>query len=79
MAKKKGLGRGLSALMADVAEAPEQPVDQVEPSAAKRSDLVVPIEKISPNPDQINLGKRSQRQTLPILQAPFVKKVLFSH
>ena len=52
MAKKKGLGRGLSALMADVAEAPEQPVDQVEPSAAKRSDLVVPIEKISPNPDQ---------------------------
>ena len=44
--KPRGLGRGLSALMADV---------QVEPTAEqtpKRADNIVPIDKISPNPDQ---------------------------
>ncbi|MEI4471896.1 ParB/RepB/Spo0J family partition protein [Frigidibacter sp. MR17.24] len=45
MDKKRGLGRGLSALMADVGPAPtvEQP---------RRADLRVPVEKIVPNPDQ---------------------------
>ena len=44
--KKRGLGRGLSALMADVNE----PIDPTGPVIA--SDQVVPIEKIIPNPDQ---------------------------
>ncbi len=45
--RKRGLGRGLSALMADVAEA-ETPVQQGQASA----EQVVPIERITPNPDQ---------------------------
>ena len=52
MAKKKGLGRGLSALMADVTEAPEQTTDQSAAASGQSNDLVVPIEKIVPNPDQ---------------------------
>lgn len=54
MSKKpnRGLGRGLSALMADVADpAPEQN----EPGAAsapRRADQMIPIERIVPNPDQ---------------------------
>lgn len=52
MAEKKehrrGLGRGLSALMADVAPAPEQS----RPDDAPRPDRVVPIETLVPNPDQ---------------------------
>ena len=43
---KRGLGRGLSALMADVTEA-EKPV-QGGPAA----ELFVPIEQIEANPDQ---------------------------
>lgn len=45
--QRRGLGRGLSALMADVAPTPEAAT-----SVAPRSDLVVPIEKLVPNPDQ---------------------------
>lgn len=41
--KPRGLGRGLSALMADVAP---------EDSAPRRADTVLPIEQIHPNPDQ---------------------------
>lgn len=48
MVKKKGLGRGLSALMADVNE-PE--TGNIEEPAA-RADTIVPIERIVPNPDQ---------------------------
>ena len=46
--KNRGLGRGLSALMADVTE------DQstVTQEAPRRADMMVPIEKIFPNPDQ---------------------------
>ncbi len=44
--EKRGLGRGLSALMADVA-----PIEANE-SIAPRGELVVPIEDIAPNPDQ---------------------------
>ena len=45
--RKRGLGRGLSALMADVNET--ETVAKSGPSAA---DQLVPIEQISPNPDQ---------------------------
>lgn len=42
--ERRGLGRGLSALMADVA-----PEEQARP---RRPDLLVPIERVEPNPDQ---------------------------
>lgn len=45
--KKRGLGRGLSALMADVQE--EKPQGDASP---KQPDRMIPIEKIVPNPDQ---------------------------
>lgn len=50
MTKKpaRGLGRGLSALMADVA--PEEP--KGEGASARKPDQFVPIERIVPNPDQ---------------------------
>ena len=46
--RQRGLGRGLSALMADVNETETETTT----SNLQRSDLVVPIEKIIPNPDQ---------------------------
>ncbi len=42
--ERRGLGRGLAALMADVAPEAE--------SAPRRPDLLIPIELIEPNPDQ---------------------------
>lgn len=45
--KQRGLGRGLSALMADVAEDGAQTGE-----APKTPERDIPIEKISPNPDQ---------------------------
>ena len=47
--ERRGLGRGLSALMADVGA---QPQGAAEPSVARRPDLLVPIERIYPNPNQ---------------------------
>ncbi len=47
--KNRGLGRGLSALMADVTA---EPTASVEANAPRRADILVPIEKIVPNPDQ---------------------------
>ena len=44
--KSRGLGRGLSALMSDVA------ADEQSGNTPKRPDLVVPIEQVQPNPDQ---------------------------
>ncbi|RVV98022.1 ParB/RepB/Spo0J family partition protein [Mesobaculum littorinae] len=44
--ERRGLGRGLSALMADVT--PEDP----EQNGAPRRDMMVPIENVAPNPDQ---------------------------
>ncbi|WP_133485253.1 ParB/RepB/Spo0J family partition protein [Aliiroseovarius marinus] len=47
--KNRGLGRGLSALMADVV------VDESPKGASsepRRADMMVPIEKIKPNPEQ---------------------------
>ncbi len=46
--KTRGLGRGLSALMADVTEEQAQSTSQ----ASDRADMMVPIEKVVPNPDQ---------------------------
>ncbi|SDE63170.1 ParB/RepB/Spo0J family partition protein [Rhodobacter capsulatus] len=45
--ERRGLGRGLSALMADV----QIPAAEAE-VAPRRRDMLVPIEKIVPNPDQ---------------------------
>lgn len=45
--KARGLGRGLSALMADVA-----PVSDAGADRARRADLRVPVEALQPNPNQ---------------------------
>jgi len=47
MKKNRGLGRGLSALMADVGPEPTSTA-----AAPARPDLIVPVEKVFPNPDQ---------------------------
>jgi ParB family chromosome partitioning protein len=44
--ERRGLGRGLSALMADVGPA------VAAPAGPARAEQVIPIEKIAPNPDQ---------------------------
>lgn len=49
--KSRGLGRGLSALMADVTPPAAAPVEG-QGEAARRPDMMVPIEKVHPNPDQ---------------------------
>jgi len=49
MKKSRGLGRGLSALMADVGQASNQPTDS---TATAKPDRAVPIERVFPNPDQ---------------------------
>ena len=49
-AKNRGLGRGLSALMADVA--PETSGENTSMDEPRRADMMVPIEQIVPNPDQ---------------------------
>lgn len=46
--ERRGLGRGLSALMADVNLSAASAAD----GSANRSDLMVPVEDISPNPNQ---------------------------
>ena len=47
--RQRGLGRGLSALMADI----EQTVGDTGPSSSeRRSEMLVPIENVHPNPDQ---------------------------
>lgn len=46
--KNRGLGRGLSALMADVGPEPTRQSG----AAPVRPDLIVPIERVFPNPDQ---------------------------
>jgi ParB family chromosome partitioning protein len=46
--KSRGLGRGLSALMADVAADQAVATD----AAPRRADILVPIEQVRPNPDQ---------------------------
>lgn len=46
--ERRGLGRGLSALMADVA----LPAPEADVPSARRPDLMAPIERIEPNPNQ---------------------------
>lgn len=65
--RKRGLGRGLSALMADVAET--EAVASKGPSAAEQ---MVPIERISPNPDQPR--KRFEKSDLDDLAASIREK-----
>ncbi|MEP0964862.1 MAG: ParB/RepB/Spo0J family partition protein [Roseobacter sp.] len=47
MDRKRGLGRGLSALMSDVAE-----TEAVTGGGSAAGERIIPIEQISPNPDQ---------------------------
>lgn len=65
--RKRGLGRGLSALMADVNE--NEAVTAQGPSAAER---MIPIERISPNPDQPR--KRFAQDDLDDLAASIKEK-----
>lgn len=53
MSKKptRGLGRGLSALMADVSEMPNKEGLDRRPEP-RRADQIIPIEQIAPNPEQ---------------------------
>lgn len=44
---RRGLGRGLSALMADI-----RPPEESRDAGPRRPDLTVPIERLAPNPDQ---------------------------
>ena len=46
--ERRGLGRGLSALMADV----DVPTKQSSQPAATRAETLIPVDRIEPNPDQ---------------------------
>jgi ParB family chromosome partitioning protein len=54
MSKKptRGLGRGLSALMADVADSSHEEPTSEGQSPVRRADQMIPIERIVPNPGQ---------------------------
>lgn len=65
--RKRGLGRGLSALMADVAET--EAVSAQGPTAA---EYHIPIEQISPNPDQPR--KRFEKDDLSDLASSIKEK-----
>ena len=67
MDRKRGLGRGLSALMSDVAET--EAVVSAGPASAER---VLPIERITPNPDQPR--KRFEDEDLEDLTASIKEK-----
>ncbi len=49
--ERRGLGRGLSALMADIQADPVQ-VTQTSTAPGRRSETFAPVEKIRPNPQQ---------------------------
>lgn len=49
--EKRGLGRGLSALMADVDISAQTGLSEA-PAAPRAADQLMPVEKIYPNPDQ---------------------------
>ncbi|RYH04211.1 ParB/RepB/Spo0J family partition protein [Salipiger sp. IMCC34102] len=65
--KSRGLGRGLSALMSDVHQ-PEPVTETQRPTP----DLVVPIERVHPNPDQPR--RRFDEQALQDLAASISEK-----
>lgn len=50
-AERRGLGRGLSALMADINVTPAQPGLSAEVGNGRQIDLI-PVERLHPNPDQ---------------------------
>ena len=51
--EKRGLGRGLSALMADIEPDEKQATDGTAPDSGNiRAERVIPVEQISPNPHQ---------------------------
>ncbi len=50
--ERRGLGRGLSALMADINVGPSLEQTEAAVGAARRPDTVVPVERIVPNPNQ---------------------------
>lgn len=50
--ERRGLGRGLSALMADVAPATQVTDDAPGQRSANRGETRIPIDRIKPNPDQ---------------------------
>lgn len=50
--KPRGLGRGLSALMADVTADPVSTTIQETASAPRNAEILVPIEKVQANPEQ---------------------------
>lgn len=64
----RGLGRGLSALMADVSDDRQE----AAPDAPGRADLFVPVEKIAPNPEQPR--RRFSREQLEDLAASIREK-----
>ncbi len=65
--RRRGLGRGLSALMADVAE-----TETVAAKGAAAAEQFVPIERIKPNPDQPR--KRFEQENLDDLAASIREK-----
>ena len=65
--RKRGLGRGLSALMSDVAE-----TEAVVSTGPASADRTLPIEQISPNPDQPR--KRFEDSDLDDLTASIKEK-----
>lgn len=67
--KNRGLGRGLSALMADVVT--EEAADTTQ-TASRRADQIIPIERISPNPDQPR--RRFTQEQLDDLSASIKEK-----
>ncbi|MDP2738541.1 MAG: ParB/RepB/Spo0J family partition protein [Pseudorhodobacter sp.] len=50
--ERRGLGRGLSALMADINLGVNPPMADADRTAPRRSEILVPIEKLIPNPQQ---------------------------
>lgn len=65
--RKRGLGRGLSALMADVAES-----DAVTAQGPLSAEQLIPTEQISPNPHQPR--KRFEKEDLASLAASIKEK-----
>lgn len=67
--KPRGLGRGLSALMADVTHEPQT---SATPDQPRNPDRVLPIESIVPNPDQPR--RRFTEEALAELAASIAEK-----
>ena len=73
--ERRGLGRGLSALMAD-ANLDKQPERNGARSSDRAADRLVPIEKLHPNPDQPR--RDFSKEDLATLLPPSGKRGLFN-